>query len=88
MMGTKPSGASQRPSSARCQSGGMKSHAVFADGSGMPGVSGDEKLSGPPMSGRFAKLPGVVPWPVVEGFPPWAGGSMRVSMVISDAPHV
>ena len=39
----------------------MKSQAVREDISGMPGVSGEEKARGPPMSGGFAKLPGLVP---------------------------
>ncbi len=59
------------------QSGGMKSHAVFADGSGMPGVSGELKLSGPPMSARLAKLPGFVPWARLDGLPPRGGSSRR-----------
>ncbi len=40
----------------------------------MPGVSGELKVRGPPISGAFAKLPGVVPsWPD-EGLLP-SGGS-------------
>ena len=47
---------------------GRKSQAVDWLGGGMPGVSGEEKLRGPPMSGRFAKEPGVVPWAWLDGF--------------------
>jgi hypothetical protein len=39
----------------------MKSQAVFCEGWGMPGVSGELKARGPPISGGLAKLPGVVP---------------------------
>ena len=46
---------------------GRKSQAVFELGSGMPGVSGEAKASGPPMSARRAKEPGVVPCACVEG---------------------
>jgi len=38
----------------------MKSHAVFSLGGGIPGVSGLLYVRGPPMSGAFAKEPGVV----------------------------
>jgi hypothetical protein len=33
----------------------------------MPGVSGEEKVSGPPMSGGFASEPGFVPSERLEG---------------------
>ena len=49
------------------QPAGRKSHAVFALGSGMPGVSGDANAYGPPMSARFANEPGVVPCAVDDG---------------------
>ncbi len=56
----------------------MKSHAVLCDGSGMPGVSGDEKVYRPRMPGAIlagaAKLAGVVPTDPEAGFPP-SGGS-------------
>jgi hypothetical protein len=43
----------------------MKSHAVFSDGNGIPGVSGEEKVRAPVLPaairGALAKLPGVVP---------------------------
>ena len=62
VIGSKPSGATAKPVEAsRVQPLGRKSQAVLSDGGGMPGVSGELKLSGPPMSGGFAKLPGVVP---------------------------
>ena len=61
-----PSGAFHWPLSMR-QSSGMKSHAVFSDAAGMPGVSGEEKERGPPMSEGFAKLPGFVPCCRLEG---------------------
>jgi hypothetical protein len=38
----------------------MKSHAVLSDGSGMPGVSGELYMRGPPRSGALANEPGVV----------------------------
>lgn len=58
----------------------MKSHAVREDGAGMPGVSGDEYVSGPPTSGARAKLPGVVPCPPVEGSSaPCKGSAKRLS---------
>ena len=46
---------------------GKKSQAVLSLGAGMPGVSGDEKLSGPPMSGGLAKEPGLVPSRKLDG---------------------
>jgi hypothetical protein len=52
----------------------MKSHAVFSDGAGMPGVSAEAKGSGDPILGGDAKLPGEVPCAVLEGFPPSARG--------------
>ena len=39
----------------------------------MPGVSGEAKERGPPISLARAKLPGVVPWRELEGLPPSAG---------------
>ncbi|MBW1874656.1 MAG: hypothetical protein JRI98_04575 [Deltaproteobacteria bacterium] len=48
----------------------MKSHAVLSLGCGIPGVSGDEKARGPPISGAFANEPGVVPAPWLDGL--WA----------------
>jgi hypothetical protein len=51
----------------------MKSQAVFSDAGGMPGASGDEKVQGVPTRAAFAKLPGVVPCPELDGFPPVAG---------------
>jgi len=58
----------------------LKSHAVREDGAGMPGVSGDEYVSGPPTSGARAKLPGVVPCPPVEGSSaPCTGSTKRLS---------
>jgi hypothetical protein len=47
----------------------------------MPGVSGDEKLSGPPMRAALAKEPGLVPSPALEGFA--APRSGRVLCAIS-----
>ena len=70
--GTKPSGASQRLPS-RVQSAGMKSQAVLSDGAGMPGVSGELNVSGPPIWLWFAKLPGVVPSPREDGLSPTGG---------------
>ncbi len=74
--GEDPSGATQRPPSRR-QPAGMKSHAVLSLGSGMPGVSGDENERGPPMSARFAKEPGVVPWATDDGLKAPRSGSVR-----------
>jgi hypothetical protein len=51
----------------------MKSQAVFVEGCGMPGVSGELNDRGPPMSAGLAKLPGLVPCLSVEGFPPRGG---------------
>jgi hypothetical protein len=55
----------------------MKSHAVFSDGAGIPGVSGDENVHRParPLAilGSKEKLPGEVPKPLEEGFPPSGG---------------
>jgi hypothetical protein len=53
----------------------MKSQAVFGDGAGMPGVSGEEKLRGAPISLASAKLPGVVPWRRLDGLPPTGGSA-------------
>jgi hypothetical protein len=79
--GVKLAGGCHAPGRARSvasrqvQSGGMKSHAVRSLGAGMPGASGDEKLHGVPMRPRWAKLPGEVPWCVVDGSSP-SGGSV------------
>ncbi len=47
-------------STSTVQPSGRKSQAVLSEGAGMPGVSGELKLSGPPMSGVLANEPGVV----------------------------
>ena len=49
------------------QPSGRKSQAVDVLAGGMPGVSGELKLNGPPISARWAKEPGVVPCPVEDG---------------------
>src|SRR5687767_7697876 len=49
------------------QSSGKKSQAVLSLGGGIPGVSGEENINGPPISGAFAKLPGVVTFGVAAG---------------------
>jgi hypothetical protein len=58
---------------------GRKSHAVFSDGCGIPGVSGEEYVQRPDTPGAIhggtAKLPGVVPWDVDEGLVPTSGSS-------------
>jgi hypothetical protein len=58
----------------------MKSQAVFVEGAGMPGVSGDENVNRPaaPVRTRLgaAKLAGLVPAQVDEAFPP-SGGSEK-----------
>ena len=54
---------------------GMKSQAVFSDGAGMPGPSGELKVQGVPTRGARAKLPGFVPWRVEDGFSPRGGSS-------------
>src|SRR4051812_24269548 len=60
------------------QSSGRKSHAVFALGAGMFGVSGLANISGPPMSGARAKEPGVVTPTVLPGLlAPCMGGRKR-----------
>jgi hypothetical protein len=53
----------------------MKSQAVCGDGGGIPGVSGELKASDRPTCPGFAKLPGVVPWPRLDGFPPPVGSA-------------
>ncbi len=58
---TNPSGAIARLSSTLAQPSGRKSHAVLSLGAGMPGVSGDENVSGPPICAAWAKDPGDVP---------------------------
>jgi hypothetical protein len=50
------------------QPSGRKSHAVLVLGAGMPGVSGLANMSGPPISGASAKLPGVGAWGSIPGF--------------------
>ncbi len=54
---------------------GRKSQAVACDGAGMPGVSGELKARTPPTSGRFAKLPGLVPCGAEDGLFPSGGSS-------------
>ena len=55
----------------------MKSHAVFSEGLGIPGVSGEANVSAPARpgsnAGLSAKLPGVVPKAFVDGFNPSGG---------------
>jgi len=53
----------------------MKSQAERGETGGMPGVSGELKASGLPTAAGWAKLPGVVPWPRLDGFPPPRGSS-------------
>ena len=75
--GTKPDGGVHFPSTS-FQSGGIKSHAVLPLAAGIPGVSGDEKLSGPPRSAAFAKDPGDVPALREDGLTaPRRGGCVR-----------
>jgi len=57
----------------------MKSHAVLSEGFGMPGVSGEEKVRAPPISGGFAKLPGVVPSSEEDGLFPSPGRPKRLA---------
>jgi hypothetical protein len=61
----------------------MKSQAVFVDGSGMPGVSGEANVYRPATPGAIllgaAKLAGVVPARIEEGFPPSGGSGNCVS---------
>jgi hypothetical protein len=68
-----PSGGCQLPSASWRQSTGMKSHALRGDGGGMPGVSGELNVRAVPTRGGFAKLPGVVPWPRLDGLDPPRG---------------
>jgi hypothetical protein len=55
----------------------MKSQAVFIEGSGIPGVSGDEKVNRPAAPAAIiagaAKLAGLVPVCVDAAFPPSGG---------------
>jgi hypothetical protein len=55
----------------------MKSHALFNEGSGIPGVSGEEKVNRPATPAAIfagaAKLAGLVPALVDEAFPPNGG---------------
>jgi len=64
---------------------GKKSQAVFPLGSGIPGVSGDANVYAPAtpgfITGSFAKLPGLVPAAVVEGFDPSGGRENVVSFI-------
>jgi acetylornithine deacetylase/succinyl-diaminopimelate desuccinylase-like protein len=53
----------------------MKSQAVFGDGTGIPGASGEPKGTGVPMRAGQAKLPGDVPSARLEGFEPTGGNS-------------
>jgi hypothetical protein len=55
---------------ATLQPSGRKSQAVLVLGAGMPGVSGEENMSGPPTSWALAKEPGVVTLAVRPGL--WA----------------
>ena len=62
---------------------GRKSHAVLVEGAGMPGVSGEEKVYGPPMSALCAKEPGVGASESVPGLnAPWMG-SMKLEPSIA-----
>ncbi len=79
--GSKPSGATANSPSRR-QPSGMKSQAVLPHGAGMPGVSGDEKVSAAPMAGAFANEPGVVPASVEEGLAAPFSGRGSFSWVI------
>ena len=61
--------------------------AVCSLGAGMPGVSGEEKLSGPPMAAGLANEPGLVPWRCVEGLSPSGGsacGSIDGEIFVAD----
>jgi hypothetical protein len=71
------------PKTSTDQSSGRKSQAVFVLGAGMPGVSGDENMSGPPTSCLLAKEPGVVTFGVAAGLraPRWGRGK-RESVVM------
>jgi hypothetical protein len=61
------------------QPSGKKSHAVFSLGCGMPGVSGDANMRGPPTSGFSANEPGVVTPRVLPGLrAPWRGSVVMV----------
>ena len=57
---------------------------------GMPGVSGELKVRGPPRPAGLAKLPGVVPAPPLEGSAPWEGSGCEdrggEDWLIFDAP--
>jgi hypothetical protein len=61
----------------------MKSQAVRVLGGGMPGVSGEEKDSGPPTSGGFAKEPGFVPSRELEGLWLTRGAHGKDDMLLS-----
>src|SRR3954462_14474698 len=59
-----------------CQPSGRKSQALYDEGPGMPGVSGDAKAYADPTPPLRANDPGVVPWRSVEGLSP-SGGSFH-----------
>jgi len=64
------------------QSAGRKSHAVFFDGAGMPGVSGEENVYGPPMSALCANEPGVGADASLPGSnAPWIGSMKSVPSI-------
>ncbi len=48
--------------------------------SGMPGVSGDENVKGPPICARLAKLPEVVPCALDEGLSAPSNGRSKRSL--------
>ena len=53
----------------------MKSQAVLEEASGIPGVSGDENVNGPPIFASVAKLPIEVPCFSDDGFAAPARGN-------------
>src|SRR5580704_2335302 len=94
--GEKPAGGTQASDDSysdsnpglRTQPAGMNSQAVFIDGAGMPGVSGDENVNRPaaPAAMRLgaAKLAGLVPARLDDAFPP-NGGSENGKPAKSDS---
>ena len=54
---------------------GLKSQAVLEEASGIPGVSGDENVNGPPIFASVAKLPIEVPCFSDDGFAAPARGN-------------